>query len=101
MLQFLKSENGVLVEWESLTKLSNKFFQMYGIIILGCRDEKLLRRYEDDQKMYETCDIVIELIDCAFWEVFSKDESFINRLTLKFKEIEFLESDFQDAYKEK
>lgn len=40
--------------------------------------------------MYNNCDIVIHMIDSSFWEVFSKDEDFINRLAAKFKDVEFL-----------
>ena len=53
-----------------------------------------MRRYNNDQEMYETCDIVIEMVDCGYWEIFSKDEQLINRLAAKFKETQFLESDF-------
>lgn len=45
--------------------------------------------------MYETCDIVIEMIDGGFWEIFSKDIAWIDRLAKKYKKIEFLTPDFQ------
>lgn len=96
--QILKSEKGFFISWNDLISLSNKFWEIIQILIIGCKDEKLLHRYESDQEMYETCDIVIELIDSAFWEVFSKDEDLINRLAAKFKKIEFLESDFQNKF---
>lgn len=54
-----------------------------------------MRRYESDQEMYETCDIVIEMVDSGYCEVFSKDKDLINRLAAKFKDIKFLESDFE------
>ena len=65
------------------------------ITLIGCKNETLLHRYDEDQDMYETCDIVIEMFDSNFWEVFSKDESLIDRLAKKFKEIKFLEPDFE------
>ena len=85
------SENGLLVKWEELTTLPIKFFQMFETTILGCRNAKLLRRYSKEEEMYRTCDIVIDLIDCAFWEVYSKDQNLINRLEEKFKDVEMLE----------
>jgi hypothetical protein len=85
------SENGLQINWEELNELSGKFFQMFETIILGCKDLKLLRRYEQEKEMYTTCDIVIDLIDCAFWEIYSKNESFINKLKEKFKEVEVIE----------
>lgn len=84
------SENGIPIKWEELIALSEKFFQMYVILVLGCKDVRLLQRYDKEKEMYEACDVVIELIDCAFWEVYSKDEDFIDRLKNKFKEIEIL-----------
>jgi hypothetical protein len=84
------SENGLLIKYEELVELSSKFHQMFETTVLGCRDEKSLRRYATEKEMYRTCDIVIDLIDCAFWEVYSKDEQLINKLAIKFKEVESL-----------
>ena len=86
-----KSQNGVIISWEELNKLSDKFFQVWETLILGCRDVNLLIRYETDEEMYITCDIVIELIDRTFWQVYSKDQNLISRLEKKFQKIKFLE----------
>ena len=99
--QIRQSKNGIFIQWEALNLLSKKFYQIKDLILIGCENENLLRRYKEDQEMYETCDIVIVMFDSSFWEVFSKDEEFINRLTVKFKDIKFLESDFQKQYKPK
>ncbi len=45
--------------------------------------------------MYQSCDIVIELIDCAFWQIFTKDQELIDRIKRKFKEVELLEPNFE------
>jgi len=42
------------------------------IVIIGCAEENSLRRYEDDQRMYENCDIVIEMLDSAYWGFFQR-----------------------------
>ena len=93
--QIYDSEKGFFIKWEDLNSLSNKFYEVIDIIIIGCTSKELLLRYENDQEMYETCDLVIEMVDSSYWEVFSKDEELINRLASKFKEIEFLEPDFK------
>jgi len=85
------SENGLTIKWDELLSISSNFFQMFETIILGSKDPKLLKRYEKEEDMYRTCDIVIDLIDCAFWEVYSKEQSFINKLKKKFKEVELIE----------
>ena len=82
------SENGIPISWEDLIALSDKFYQMFETTILGSKDTKLLRRYENEKEMYTTCDIVIDLIDCTFWEVYSKDLNFLIRLQNKFQKIE-------------
>ena len=92
--KILESENGLIISWKDLQALSTKFHQMFEIIILGCKNKNLLHYYEDEIKMYEICDVAIQLIDCAFWEVFSKDHELIARLGKKFKEIKFLKPDF-------
>lgn len=93
--QVRKAPNGYFISWKDLIELSKKIDDLYGIVIIGCFDERLLHRYENDQKMYESCDLVIELIDSNFWEVFSNDESLIDKLALRFKKTEFLATNFQ------
>lgn len=90
-----ESEKGLYITWNELSLLANRSLEIIDILIMGSTDENLLRRYEKDQEMYETCDIVIEMVDSGYWEVFSKDEQLITRLASKFKEIKFLEPDFE------
>jgi hypothetical protein len=85
---------GLFVIWEDINMLARDSEQIIDLILIGSKDQNLLQRYEDDQEMFETCDIVLELVDGGFWIIFSKDEQFISRLANKFKEIKFLETDF-------
>jgi hypothetical protein len=85
-----KSISGLAVTREELLKLSQQYFQMFEIIVLGSKDANLLHRYKDEKEMYKTCDIVIDLIDVASWEIYAKDTSIIQRLEKKFKDFEFL-----------
>ncbi len=93
--QINHSEKGLFIDWNDLNILAKKFYQVIDITLIGCEDKNLLRRYENDQEMYETCDIVIEMIDSGRWEVFSKNEQLISKLASKFKETKFLEPDFE------
>ncbi len=93
--QIYDSENGLFITWEDLKLLCMKFYQIIDISLIGCKNINLLRRYENDQEIHETCDIVIEMIDSTYWEIFSKDEQLINRLASKFKKIELLEYNFE------
>lgn len=87
------SENGLFLSLEELKNLSGKFFQMFETIVLGSYNISLLHRYKEEKDMYKTCDVVIELIDCAFWEVYVKDMKVIEQLKERFKEIELLDPD--------
>ncbi|HEV8051907.1 MAG TPA: hypothetical protein VGP47_05385 [Parachlamydiaceae bacterium] len=93
-----ESKNGFRIGWMDLNSLSSNCEQIIDIIVLGCKDQEFLKRYEDDQEMYETCDFVIEMVDSTFWEVFSKDESLIKRLAAKFKTVEFLETNYKENF---
>lgn len=90
------SEQGFCCNFDLLLNISRKIFQEMEILIIGCKSEKSLHRYEKDERMYESCDIVIEMIDGGFWEIFSKNESLIGLLSKKYKMAEYLTSDFQD-----
>lgn len=88
--QIRKTEKGFSLSWTELNVLAKKFFQIKDITLIGCVGENLIRHYNNDEEMHENCDIVIEMIDCNFWEVFSKDKSLIERLLKKFKNTEWL-----------
>lgn len=93
--QVRNSEKGLIISWIELNSLARRFEQIIDLTLIGCKDLNLLHRYEEDQTMYETCDITIEMIDGGYWEVFSQDGSLIARLAKKFKEIIFLTPDFE------
>lgn len=93
--QINKSEEGLKINWDHIFLIGNEFFQLFEVLILGCKTKEFLHRYDDDREMYQSCDIVIELIDCAFWQIFSKDPELINRLQKKFKNIELLPANFE------
>jgi len=81
------------VNWSDLKSIGEKFFQIYELTIIGSKDANRLRQYDSDKDMYESCDVVIELIDCAFWEVFARDSDLIDRLSQKFKDTEIINID--------
>lgn len=92
------SPNGLKLTWKALNELMVKLPQIIDMVLIGAKDEDNLKNYSDDQEMYETCDVVIVMFDSSYWEIFSKDESLIHNLASKFKNIKFLESDFQKEY---
>lgn len=95
--KIIESEKGLFITWENLNDLSHKFYDLMHIIIIGCKKNDLLKRYENNQKMYEHCNIVIEMFDSCYWEIFSKDHCFIDRLEGKFKKTEILSPDWMET----
>lgn len=87
-----ESENGLQIEWKDLTELSKKYFQIYETRILGATELRNLRRYsfDEEEESFENCDIVIILIDCAWWEVYAQDQSLIDKLQSKFAKTELI-----------
>ncbi len=92
-----ESKEGLPCTFEFLVELSRKIFQEIDVLIIGCGIKENLHRYQQDQKMYETCDFVIEMIDGGSWEIFSKNINWIDQLAKKYKEVEFLTPDFQNG----
>lgn len=88
------AERGFFITWNDLNALAKCMQQIRDITIIGCKDLDDIRRHDQEQEMYENRDIVIEMCDTSFWEVFSKDENLIKNLKAKFKDTEPLETDF-------
>ncbi len=86
----IQSEKGIFMKWNELRAFADTIDQLFGILIIGCNDLDKVARYKNDKEMYESCDIVIHMIDSCCWEVFSKDKSLIQRLATKFKDIKYL-----------
>lgn len=86
------SKNGISTTQSELEKLSGAFFQMYETVVVASKNKEALRRYESDYEMFESCDITIDLVDCAFWVVFSKDKNLLESLKNEFTETEELDS---------
>ncbi len=94
-----ESEKGLLISWEELYSTSKKFSQVIWITIIGCKEQASIKRYKTDLEMYESCDIVIQIIDGGCCEVFSKDHYFIDRLEENFKKTEILSPDWMEKEK--
>lgn len=90
-----ESEKGFFIDWDDLKILAKKFTQVIDIDLLGCKNIDLIKRYKSDREMYETCDIVIQMIDSSYWEIFSINNNLIDKFSTKFKEIKLLESDYE------
>jgi hypothetical protein len=89
--QINDSKKGLMISWEDLNVLSNKFYQIIDVIIIGCKDKSSLKCYDNNREMYTACDVGIEMIDSSYWKVFSKDQHLIDKLLAKFKKTELVD----------
>lgn len=87
-------ERGLILNWNDLNAFTSNLFNLLEAVVIGCKNEKYLRDYEDEQEMFETCDITINNIDGCYWEIFSKDDKLITHLAAKFNRHKLLDSDF-------
>lgn len=94
-----KLEMGQQVSWSDLSAMGNDVFQFIELILVGSKNLENNRWIQEPKVRYETPDIYIEMFDSSYWEVFSKDHAFINRLAHKFKDIKFLDPDFLEKEK--
>lgn len=89
-----ESARGLFINWKDLNELAGQFDEIIDILIIGSKDEEILMRYEDSEMMYRSCDFVINKFDSSYWEVFSNNPKFIQKISLKFKLIEWIKPDF-------
>lgn len=87
-----KSETGMAVDLDRLIRLDLEIDDLQGIVVIGDLDKSKLRRYSDDEIMYDSCSIAIQLVDSSYWEISSDNPEFNNCLnSIFFKEINEVE----------
>ncbi len=88
-----KSKNGVCVTWKELELLYEDVDTESDMIFMANKNKILLKDHKTVKELYERNDITLDLIDCTFWQVFSKNPDLIDRLFKKFKDTQFLTLD--------
>lgn len=72
------AKDGTSYEIEDLMNLSDQLDQIYNLTLIGDPELTNLRRYKEEDLMYESCFITIELIDSSYWEIYCNSESISN-----------------------
>jgi hypothetical protein len=80
----------LMLSWKELKALAETFTEIVDITVIGCIDAKNLRRYKRSQDMVHNCDILIQLVDSNFWEIFCVDKELISRLKDKFSDVKLI-----------
>lgn len=74
------SDIGYSISWSSLMELSNSFFQVIELLLIGDQDASRLKRYSNDEEMHFHCAFSIELVDSSYWIVHSDNIVSIDRM---------------------
>jgi len=86
--QIANSPQGLLVTWNELCELSEKFEEVIDVVIVGCESRGDIQRRQNDNELYSSCDVAIEAFDSSYWRVYSKHQDIIDRIEKSFKDTE-------------
>jgi hypothetical protein len=89
-LQVQQNPNGLHLTWDKLQWLADQHLDIIDISLIGCTDLSLLHKYQSNEEMYAASDIVIELFDSSYWEVYSAHEELLESLTTRFHNIKIV-----------
>lgn len=84
------SENGYILSWDDLQKLSESLFQVINLLLIGDEKKENLKRYSSDGEMNLKCTFCIELVDSSYWEVNSQDLISVKNLTQNLSGVELV-----------
>ncbi len=85
--QNIQEKKIIPISWGEIKVLAKGIGQFIDLVLIGCKDSKKLKYYEDDDEMLRECDIVIINFDACWWEVSCKDETLMNKFIGSFKEV--------------
>lgn len=78
------------VSWDEINILAKGVGQFIDLVLIGCKDSKKLKYYQNDDQMIRSCDIVIINFDGCWWEVSCKDEKLMKKFLDTFKEVKII-----------
>ena len=84
------SEHGLILTWRQLLSLSEGLIETIDCVIVGCKDERLIPKYEPGGDLYTPSEIVLEGIDSSVWQVYAKDETLLKRVQESFKDVSLI-----------
>ena len=65
---------GLILSWQMLFQLAQKFDQVVNTIIVGCQEVSKIPSLEPNVDLDEPCEIVLELIDSSVWRIYTKEK---------------------------
>ena len=83
---------GLILSWQMLILLVEKFDQVINIIIVGCQEITKIPSLKPNSDLDTPCEIVLELIDSSLWRIYAKDQKILQRLQQEFSRIREIEA---------
>lgn len=78
------------IHWDEIKILSEGVAQFINLVLIGCKDPKKLKYYQNDDEIFQECEIVIIAFDSSWWEVSCKDEKLMKKFIDTFKEVKII-----------
>lgn len=88
--QIKKSKDGVYITLDKLYELFSRIDQINDLDLIGSKNKNKLQRYETDKEMYESCEIVIRMVDSSYWEVYFHDKILFEKFEKRFAKTEWI-----------
>lgn len=89
-LQIKESKNGFYINLDEIYELFPKLDQIIDLDLIGSRVKSKLQRYETDKEIYESCEIVIRMVDSSYWEIYFHDKILFEKFEKQFAKTEWI-----------
>lgn len=78
------SEDGILLDPQELLHAPYLFDNLFDTVLLGDKNNENLHKLNNDNEMKMKCEFFIELVDCSYWEITTKNQSFMQNIKRHF-----------------
>ena len=82
--QVRTSKCGLQVSWKELVDLASHLHQVIWGFVIGSQDPEALERYASEAEVSKNCDIVIDVFDTTYCDVYARDQGLLDRISAGF-----------------
>ena len=82
------AKSGYAISWEDVNSLADKVDQTINLILVACDNADSFIPYTNTTKWKRSYDVVIEIVDGDYWEVYTSDEKLVSLLESKYSDTE-------------
>lgn len=81
-----KSKKGIKMPLDDIQTIDSSTDQILNLLLLSDKNIKNIKRFKQDEEMYDKCSSVIELVDGAYWEICTDNNEFVDNIFQNLKE---------------